>query len=310
MEAATRTTTRDRVSSRQLGRHRRLPAPEMGFLGPGHTAIEVVGSADLVATDPFVLLMDDRIDFAAGRKVGEAHPHAGLETVTLILEGGLVDRDEGALDAGDLVWMTAGRGVVHGEHMFATGSPTRVLQLWLTLPERDRHAPPRFDVLRAADVPIHRAPGVEARLYSGSTHGLSAATRNYVAVTLVDVRLDAGATFEQALPGSYNGFLYPLAGEVHADGAGAPLVVGEVGWLDRRDDDGLTDLELTAGPSGARVLLYAGQRQNEPMVHRGPFVAGSEVEIARMYRDYRAGRFVPVSQLGRAASSQRSAGAG
>lgn len=298
MDETTRTTASDRVPSRRLGRRRRLPAPQLGFLGPGHTAVEVVGSSDFVATDPFVLLMDDRIDFATGRRVGEAHPHAGLETVTLPLEGGLVDRDEGTLHAGDLVWMTAGRGVVHGEHLFATGSPTRVLQLWLTLPERDRHAPPRFEVLRAAEVPLHRAPGVEARLYSGSTNGLVAATRNYVPVTLVDVRLEAGVTFEQALPGSYAGFLYPLAGEVRVGGTGAPLVVGEVGWLDRRED-GPTQLEITAGPSGARVLLYAGQRQNEPMVHRGPFVAGSETEIVRMYHDYRAGRFVPISQLGR-----------
>jgi redox-sensitive bicupin YhaK (pirin superfamily) len=257
-----------------------------------------VGSADLAATDPFVFLMDDRLDFADGQKVGEAHPHAGLETVTLTLEGELVDRVEGALHPGDLVWMTAGRGIVHGEQLFSTGLPTRVLQLWLTLPEQDRHAPPRFAVLRAADLPIHRAPGVEARLYSGSTHGLVAVTRNYVPVTLIDVHLEAGATFQQALPGSYNGFLYPLAGEVRVGDTAAPLTVGEVGWLDRREDDAPTQLALTAGPSGARVLLYAGQRQREPMVQHGPFVAGSEAEITRMYRDYRAGRFVPVSRLG------------
>ncbi|MBZ5712868.1 pirin family protein [Nannocystis pusilla] len=274
-----------------------MPAPRTGFLGPGHTAVEVVGPGDLVATDPFVLLMDDRIDFAAGRKVGEAHPHAGLETVTLTLEGGLFDRDEGSLAAGDLVWMTAGRGVVHGEYMFATGTPTRALQLWLTLPERDRHAPPRLDVLRVADLPVHRASGVQARLYSGSTHGLTAPTRNHVPVTLVDVRLEAGVTFEQALPRAYNGFLYPLAGEVRVGGTGAWLTVGEIGWLDRREDDGPTRVDITAGPVGARVLLYAGQRQNEPTIHHGPFVAGSESTIVRMYHDYRAGRFVPVSQL-------------
>jgi redox-sensitive bicupin YhaK (pirin superfamily) len=54
---------------------------------------------------------------------------------------------------------------------------------------------------------------------------------------------------------------------------------------------------LVAGNDGGRVLLYTGQRQNEPTVHYGPFVAGSIEGIQRMYRDYRAGKFTPISRL-------------
>ncbi len=244
--------------------------------------------------------MDDRIDFPAGEALGGAHPHAGLETVTLLIEGSVVDRDEGDLHAGDLVWMTAGRGIVYGEHVFATGRPTRVLQLWIRLAAKDRDAPPRFEVVRGADVPVHAAPGVEARLYSGSTHGLASSTRNHVPITLVDVRLEPGATFVQALPGAYGGYLLPLEGEAHVGDGDAPLVPGTIGWLDRRDDAAPTEVAITAGRSGARVLLYAGERQNEPTIHHGPFVGGSETDIVRMYRDYHAGRFAKVSELARA----------
>jgi quercetin 2,3-dioxygenase len=285
------------VSQRTLAVRRRLAPAEPGFLGAGHTAVQVVDSDDLAATDPFVLLMDDRVDFAAGRKVGEAHPHAGLETVTLALEGAVIDEDEGTLAAGDLVWMTAGQGVVHSEHMRATGHFTRILQLWVRLPERDRDAAPRFQVLRAADVAAHRAPGVVARLYSGATHGLTAPTLNYVPITLVDVTLEPGATFVQELPSDYGGFLYPLSGEVQVGGTGPAIGVGDVGWLDRPQDNEATELSLTAGPEGARVVLYAGQRQGEPTVHRGPFVAGSMTELAVMYQRYRSGTFARLSQL-------------
>jgi redox-sensitive bicupin YhaK (pirin superfamily) len=75
----------------------------------------------------------------------------------------------------------------------------RLLQLWVTLPERDRAAPPRFEVVRGDETPGHRAPGVEANLYSGTTNGLRSPTKNYVPVTLVDVRLDRGAVFDQEL---------------------------------------------------------------------------------------------------------------
>jgi redox-sensitive bicupin YhaK (pirin superfamily) len=36
--------------------------------------------------DPFILLMDDHLDIG-DRPVGGPHPHAGFETVTLILDG-------------------------------------------------------------------------------------------------------------------------------------------------------------------------------------------------------------------------------
>jgi len=283
------------MTFRGLARRRRLAPPHAGFAGPGHTAVEVLGSSAFDANDPFVFLMDDRLDFCPGQRLGGGHPHAGLETVTFVLDGSLDDRDEGLLQPGDAVWMTAGRGIVHNENVFATG-PGRFLQLWITLPERERDAAPRLDVLRRADMPVYHAAGVEARLYSGSTNGLTSPTRNHVPVTLVDIRLEAGASFDQELPASYNGFLFPLEGEVHVVDAKKPLCVGEVGWLDK-DCVAPTLLRIVGGNEGARVLLYAGLRQNEPMIQHGPFVAGSADAIQRMYRDYRAGRFVRVSML-------------
>jgi redox-sensitive bicupin YhaK (pirin superfamily) len=71
-----------------------------------------------------------------------------------------------------------------------------------------------------------------------------------------------------------------------------PLGTGEVGWLDRRDDDASTVLRVGGGPDGGRVLIYAGRRQNEPTFQRGPFVAGSPAAIEQMHHDYRAGLFV------------------
>ena len=278
---------------RSIARRARLGPPEPGFAGAGHTAVEVITPSDLAATDPFVLLMDDRLDMEPGTAIGGAHPHAGLETVTLMLEGSIHDRDEGPLHPGDAVWMTAGRGVIHNEEVHA-GAPARLLQLWITLPEQSRAAAPRLDVLRLAELPVHRAQGVEARLYSGSTNGLTSPTRNHVPVTLVDVRLAAGAVFEQQLPASYNGFLLPLAGTVRVENAS--LADGEIGWLDRRDDRALTTLRIEAD-GDARFLLYAGERQNEPTVQQGPFVAASLGAIERMFRDFRAGRFTPVSKL-------------
>lgn len=67
-----------------------------------------------------------------------ARAHVGFETVTLVLDGTLEDPDEGGLiRAGEVQWMTAGGGIIHGEHAKALGK-VRLLQLWLTLPKADR----------------------------------------------------------------------------------------------------------------------------------------------------------------------------
>jgi len=283
---------------RRIARVVTPPPPAPGFIGEGHTAVEVLAPDALEASDPFVLLMDDRLDVGTGRRLGGEHPHAGLETVTLVLEGSLRDRDEGVLASGDALWMTAGRGIIHNESVEATGR-VRVLQLWIRLPQNERSAEPAFAVIRRDSIPISRHRDAEARLYSGSTGGLASPTRNHVPVTLVDIALEPGASFDQDLPRSYNGFLYILEGRAQV--TDARLAAGQVGWLDRPSGTGASVLTLRAGDEGVRAILYAGEPQHEPLVQHGPFVAGSAQDITRLFREYRSGQFTRMSELARAA---------
>jgi hypothetical protein len=124
-------------------------------------------------------------------------PTAGFETVTLILDGAIYDRDEGGtINAGEVQWMTAGRGIIHGENV-ATKGRVRLLQLWLTLPRSGRWPAPGFQDIHADAVPVRREPGVDVRLYSGASGGLQSATRNHVPVTIAEIALDPGAAFEK-----------------------------------------------------------------------------------------------------------------
>ena len=98
----------------QISRVTTVPKLAPGFVGPGHLAAPVIPSDDFVLTDPFIALMDDHLDIG-NRPVGGPHPHAGFETVTLLLEGSIYDRDEGSIiKAGEVQWMTSGRGIIDG----------------------------------------------------------------------------------------------------------------------------------------------------------------------------------------------------
>ncbi|WP_224244863.1 pirin family protein [Hyalangium gracile] len=281
------------LSHRKLARVRTLPAPSPGQFGPAHTAIEVIRPHEWEDADPFILLMDDRLD---GRLVAGPHPHAGFETVTFLVDGTMPaeHQREGALAAGDVEWTTAGSGIVHGPDAPIEGR-MRVLQLWLTLPQAQRWTEPDHQFIRRDAALVRREPGAEVRLYSGATGSLVSPTRNRVPVTLVDVHVQPGAEVTQLLPASHNGFLYVLEGEARIGIDAQPLRPGQVGWLDRVMGDGETALRIAnAGAEPLRVLLYTGQRQNIPLAWYGPFIGDTRADIVRSFERYQAGTFLRV----------------
>ena len=284
------------VETRGLARVVTLPPPGPGFIGEGHTAIHVIDSREFSDNDPFIMLADDRVDLPPGQRAGGAHPHAGFEIVTFAVEGEARDRDEGLMRAGDVLWMTAGSGVVHNEDFEPLGK-VRILQLWTTLPSAARWSAPRFTHVPRADAPVRQEPGVEARVYAGASGGTQAPSHLHLPLTMVDIRLAPNAVFSQDVPSSFNGFLYPLEGRVLVDGRPPqPLSVGEIGWLESGGP--ATTVRLTAGPGGSRVMLYAGERQNVPIVTHGPFVGESRADLVRVSQAYLEGRMPRLSALG------------
>lgn len=284
------------TTPRRIARIVTTPTPAPGFMGEGHTAVLVVDPSEFTSQDPFILLADDRIELPAGATAGGEHPHAGFETVTFVVEGSLHDQVEGSLGTGDVQWMTAGSGVIHNENVVPQG-PTRILQLWLTLPHEDRWSAPRFETIARGDAPVRREPGVDVRVYSGVSGTARASTHNFVPVTLVDISLGRGSVVEQDLPASYNGFVYVLEGSASAGADETPLAKGQVGWLNSVEGAAPTSLRLVAGDAGARVVLYAGEPTNVPIAMHGPFVGETRADLMRVSSDYMAGRFPRMSEL-------------
>jgi redox-sensitive bicupin YhaK (pirin superfamily) len=286
------------MSTRSISRIDTPAPPAQGGIGWGHTAVTVIQPTELDSSDPFVLLADDRFDFEARRRIGGAHPHAGLETVTLVLEGTLHDRDAGDLAAGDAIWMNAGRGIIHDEDV-EVGGRVRILQLWVALPTRDRALEPYFDIIRREGAPAVRLAGAEGVLYSGTSGSASSPTRNRASTTMIDLSLEPNATFEQDLPPAYNGFFYVLDGSVQV--GGDAIGASQVGWLAPSSS---RELVISAQDNGARILLYAGQPLGEPITQRGPFVAGAPSEIIEFNRRFGAGDFTRMSELAKRLSGE------
>jgi len=288
---------------RGISRVVNVPRAKPGFVGQGHLSVPVVSRKTFEKTDPFILLVDDHLNIG-DRPVGRPHPHAGFETVTLILDGAIYDRDEGGtLKAGEVQWMTAGSGVIHNEDVRTKGQ-IRLLQLWLTLPKNERWTAPDFQTIHVNSVPVRHEQGAEIRIYSGSSGGLQSGTRNHVPVTMVEINLEPDGSAEQDIPASYNGLAFLIDGSVQI---GETLLnTGQVGWLDRPNDNSASVLRVVAGQSGARLILYAGETQGDQIVSYGPFIGDSKQDIARLFAEYRAGKFPRLSELRNEHASKRS----
>jgi quercetin 2,3-dioxygenase len=244
--------------------------------------------------DPFLMLdafgTDKPEDYVAGFP---DHPHRGFETVTYMIAGRMRHRDsaghEGLLQNGGVQWMTAGRGVIHSELPEQEQGRMEGFQLWLNLAAKDKMRAPWYRDIQSAEIPEFVTPeGVTARVIAGASHGVTGAVQRDTTLPLyLDLHFDAGASFSQALPPSFNAFVVVYEGQLQI--GGVQVSQQRMAILKNvSDSDGI----VLHAEQPARALLIAGQPLREPIVQYGPFVMNSQAEIFQAINDFNDGRLV------------------
>jgi len=246
--------------------------------------------------DPFLMLdafgSDKADDYIAGFP---DHPHRGFETVTYMLAGRMLHRDnaghQGLLQNGDVQWMTAGSGLIHSEIPQQQEGVMEGFQLWLNLPRGKKMCAPWYKDIPNAELPQFDTPeGVHVTVIAGESHGVTGAVQREVTEPLyLDLHLPAGAAFAQALPETHNAFLYVYRGAVEVNGQTVPTQRMAI----LANEAGTDGVQITATVD-ARVILIAGQPLHEPIAQYGPFVMNTKEEIMQAVSDYRSGRMGPL----------------
>ena len=262
-----------------------------GRTAPTHANRLVVPPQDFPAHSPFLLMAEDWFAPPAGFPT---HPHRGMETVTLVLEGAMEHRDHtgahGMLAQGDVQWMTAGKGVMHSEMPGPDG--VHSLQLWLNLPAGRKMTPARYADQHAADAPKVTGPGHEILVYAGRQGEIAQPHGSSYPMSLASIRIEAGAAATLDIESGDRGFLYVVEGDGRVGADAAELRAGQVAWLDPSGDgDGVDTVTITAG-APMLAVLFAGRPIDEPVVAYGPFVMNTQDEIRQAYADYQRGELV------------------
>jgi redox-sensitive bicupin YhaK (pirin superfamily) len=151
--------------------------------------------------------------------------------------------------------------------------------------------------LSAEHVPSVSVDGATIKVYSGSFAGASSPISNHTPLIIAEITLQAGASMTSILPADFSTFVYVLAGAVQVGSDHKDLLTDEVGWLDRSESSGDSELHLKAGNYGAHFVVYAAQPQHHEIVSHGPFIADNMDEIRRLYADYRSGKMQHITEV-------------
>ena len=260
--------------------------------GAGVRLKRSLGMPALDYLDPFLLLdefkSDDSADYIAGFP---DHPHRGFETVTYMLAGSMEHKDHtghtGALTAGSVQWMTAGRGIIHSEMPKQEDGLMWGFQLWVNLPAGEKMCAPRYQDIPPNEIPVLTLEdGAEVRVIAGKSGGLSGPVVGIATAPLyLDVKVPPQSRFEQPVPSEHSAFVYAFEGEGKLGGeevlrSGHLAVCG--------DGDAIA---VETGKSPVRFLLLAAAPLIEPVARFGPFVMNTQEELIQAVRDFQTGSF-------------------
>ena len=245
--------------------------------------------------DPFMLLdhfgSDNPEDYIAGFPM---HPHRGIETVTYMLEGRVRHKDSaghsGVIQAGDVQWMRAGRGIMHEEMPEIADGRLNGFQLWVNLPAKDKMQQAQYQEYAAEEITAFEHDGHFIRLISGDLLGYQGAVDHISQQpTFADITLNQGELMLN-LPESHQAFIYVFKGELElSNHAGNKRLIAapKLATLSQGDQLALST------KTQAQLLLITGQANNEPIARAGPFVMNTRAEIAQTWQEIQNGAFPP-----------------
>lgn len=236
---------------------------------------------------PFVFL--DRFEFAGGHPPPSLdlgwHPHSGIATVTVLLEGTLryaeTTGQQGTLTAGSVEWMRAGAGVWHT----GTTASDRVrgFQLWVALPPELENAPSASHYVMPDGVPVEGPARVILGALGKARSPIASPPMNYLAVSL-----KAGERWSYEPPAGHDvGWIAVMDGGLRAPehvGAGELVIF----------DASQRALSLVAAGDTRFVLGSAAKHRHQLVlgnysVHTSAeALRRGELEIRRIGRELRA----------------------
>src|SRR5438034_1261824 len=225
------------------------------------------------------------MEFGRGGGMGVGpHPHIGLQTFTWMIEGAVMHRDslgnEQLITPGQVNLMTAGGGIAHAEDS-AGGGCLHAVQLWIALPDAERHRAPAFR--NYPHLPLVELGGFGVRVLAGSALGQTSPAEVYSPLVGLDLAAAGPAVASLPLTASFEHAALVLSGAASIEDEkvtpGALLYLGSA-----------RERLAVSCEAAARLMLIGGAPFGEEILLWWNFVARDAQEMRQAARDWNAGR--------------------
>jgi quercetin 2,3-dioxygenase len=293
---------------------KRIVSSKPTIEGAGVHLRRAFGFGDTTEFDPFLLLDDFRNDRPDEYRAGFPwHPHRGIETITYVLAGNVEHGDSlgnrGNLGAGDVQWMTAGRGILHQE-MPQGDEKGRMhgFQLWANLPSSLKMTAPRYQDIKAGEVPeVIDDDGTRVRVVCGDFWGKRGPVEGVAAdPRYLDIWVPPGKRKTLKVEVERRAFAYVFEGSGNfragsapfgvltekTDGVNEILVREQTGNRSLVLFDSGDEITVQAGDEGIRFILVSGKPIKEPVAWYGPIVMNSQAELQQAFTELKQGTFI------------------
>ncbi len=217
--------------------------------------------------------------------------------------------NRGTLGAGDVQWMTAGRGIMHQE-MPKGDAQGRMhgFQLWANLPSSLKMTAPRYQDVPGSEIAERiDDDGTVIRVVCGDWRGIRGPVDGIAAdPRYLDVSVPPNTKKRIKVEVDRHAFAYIFAGSGRFGAASNPFGVllekevdgEEIHIRDNTGDRTLVvfdrgdEVEVTTGDKGMRFLLVSGKPIKEPVAWHGPIVMNTREELVQAVRELNTGTFI------------------
>ena len=256
----------------------------------GPNVRQVIPSA-IEHIDPFVF-MDHfgPMEKLPGGQAVPPHPHAGIATITYLFSGSNRHQDsyghDQVINAGDMAWMRAGKGIIHAEGMNENRSGSETihgLQFWISLPAKDKFIEPDFFHYPSEQFPVLQMDGATIKILCGALEGHRSPVESLSPAYMFEIKIPAVQSLTLPIASGDTCGLYMVNGRLLSDEK--VLLPTAMTAFDVQGDQ----ISIQA-QEDSHLLVFGGTPLNEPIVGYASYVMNSIEQIHQVMNDYQTGK--------------------
>ncbi|MEM9938298.1 MAG: pirin family protein [Pseudomonadota bacterium] len=248
--------------------------------------------ARIKSVGPFVLL-DHFGPIPAPKEKLPAHPHAGIEVMTYLMEGANEHTDSlgniGQIGPGGAQWMKSGRGILHTERNLLDRATTmHGLQIWARLPITQQDDAPVYQAYQASDMAKWTQAFADIRLIAGEMGDQRGPIPLASPSLMAHITVHGGARSSINLPDVQHEYaIYVISGQ-NGFGLGDIQSLSTGTMVRLATGTEVIDMNnLSSEP--AEIFLLGGEPAPQPLVFGGSYVLDSLEAINQADQRFRSG---------------------